>query len=457
MCTRSPVIPLTDWVENNQRSREWLEKLAKQLNSAHDFDATGGEFFAEMTFFKNGERGGKNGGKKHNPGRMSYEALLKKKKCIIQIENKDELCCAGAIVALKVRVDNDVQYKNLRKGRGLQGFLAKQMHREAGVVDGPCGREELKKFQEYLGAEYQLIVFEGLKGKILFKDQQYDQAPKVIALLKTQNHYHGVTSIPALLNRSYFCRQCKKGYESEDSAHHNCMGQNCSACRRGNKTCSDFATWVTPEVCCDKCHVKFYGPECFEAHQRKQRGQKSVCEGFRKCLECCKVYEVKGKKKHVCHQFKCRGCGKVTDVNHDCFIQPITEDKEEKHAGLRVHEDASEDYEDSQDQEESGPPPLKPLLCFVDLGCSLNENKEFEFHRVGWLYEADDTFLEADTVEQFLQDANSKRVVDGQERQVVVVTHNMREFDGMFIQDALYDQGCSLEKILSQWTKMLSF
>lgn len=30
-------------------------------------------------------------------------------------------------------------------------------------------------------------------------------------------------------------------------------------------------------------------------------------------------------------------------------------------------------------------------------------------------------------------------------------------FDGMFIQDAWYDQGCSLDKILSQGAKMLSF
>lgn len=47
--------------------------------------------------------------------------------------------------------------------------------------------------------------------------------------------------------------------------------------------------------------MKFYGPECFEAHRQKQRGQKSICEQFRKCLECCKVYEVKDKKKHQCY------------------------------------------------------------------------------------------------------------------------------------------------------------
>ena len=302
MWTRSPIITLTDWLENNQRSRDWLEKLAKQLNSTEDLDATGGEFYAEMTFVKNPGRGAGRKGKKHNPGRMSCEALLKKKKCIIQIKNKDELCCAGAIVTLKARVDNDPQYRNIVQGRGLQGFLASKLHREEGVAQGPCGREELKQFQEYLGVEYQLIALEGLKGTILFKDKQYDQAPNVIALLKTQNHYHGVTSIPALLSRSYFCRHCEKAYSNEDSAHHNCMGQNCSACRRENKTCPNFATWLTLEVCCGRCHVKFMAVNVLRAHLQKQRGQKSVCERFRKCLECCKVYEVKGKKKHVCYQ-----------------------------------------------------------------------------------------------------------------------------------------------------------
>lgn len=134
--------------------------------------------------------------------------------------------------------------------------------------------------------------------------------------------------------------------------------------------------------------MKFYGPECYEAHLQKQRGMKSVCERFRKCLECCKVYEVKGKKKHQCYQAKCRVCGKVTDVNHDCFIQPLTEEETEEE---------TEDYEASVTEENSSPP-LKPLICFVELECSLNEKKEFEVHRAGWMYEDEDTFYEAGTV-----------------------------------------------------------
>lgn len=116
-----------------------------------------------------------------------------------------------------------------------------------------------------------------MKGQIFFKERDYDRAPKVISLLKTEHHYYGLTSIPALLNRNYFCRVCEKVYHEESEREHNCVGQNCTACRRGKKACPNFAKWVTPELYCNRCHIRFYGPECFEAHLRKKRGQRSVC------------------------------------------------------------------------------------------------------------------------------------------------------------------------------------
>ena len=67
MLTR-PVMPLTDWLRGNQRSREWMEKLAKQLNSGEDIDVVQGDFFVELLFFKKPGRGGASRGKKHNPG-----------------------------------------------------------------------------------------------------------------------------------------------------------------------------------------------------------------------------------------------------------------------------------------------------------------------------------------------------------------------------------------------------
>jgi len=70
--TSSPVMPLTEWLQGSERSRAWLDKLTKQLNSSEGLDATGGEFYAELLFFKNRGRGS-GSYRKLNPGNLSYE------------------------------------------------------------------------------------------------------------------------------------------------------------------------------------------------------------------------------------------------------------------------------------------------------------------------------------------------------------------------------------------------
>ena len=137
--------------------------------------------------------------------------------------------------------------KEPRKRVGpIQECWACLLHQEANVVEGPCGYEELEKFQEYLGPQgYQLIVVEHSKCLVIFKDATYNEVPHIIGLVKYNGHYDGLTSIPALMKRSYYCRHCDRGYDREDAQHHNCQGQHCSACGRRNKTCPNFAIWVS--------------------------------------------------------------------------------------------------------------------------------------------------------------------------------------------------------------------
>lgn len=271
--TSCPPLPLTDWLNGSEMSRAWLDCLAKQLNSSESFDATSGEFYAELLFYKNRSRG--SGWKKENPGYMSYEQMLKKKKCIVTIKNKDELCAARAIVTMKALADDDPHYQELRDGRWRQGMLAKKFHREVGVPEGQCGLQEMKQIQHQM-PRYQIQVFEAMQGLLWYKDRAYDNVPQKIYLLKMENHFHGLRSVPALLNRSYYCNHCKKGYDHEDFSHHNCFGQNCSACKRTNKTCPNFHLRITPDFYCSVCNRYFYGQNCFEAHKQSEKG-KSVC------------------------------------------------------------------------------------------------------------------------------------------------------------------------------------
>ena len=95
--------------------------------------------------------------------------------------------------------------------------------------------------QDHLGPQgYQIKIFEGVCGALRYCDPSFDSAPKKLCLLKVEQHFHGLQSVPALLNKSYYCHQCNKGYDHEDAQHHNCSRQNCDKCRRKNGECPDF-------------------------------------------------------------------------------------------------------------------------------------------------------------------------------------------------------------------------
>jgi hypothetical protein len=89
---------------------------------------------------------------------VNLESYLTKKRGIIQIKNKDDLCCARAIVVAKAKLDKDPQYKSIvDHRRATQTTLAQELHESAGVPLGSCGIAEVKKFQAALPG-YQLNV-----------------------------------------------------------------------------------------------------------------------------------------------------------------------------------------------------------------------------------------------------------------------------------------------------------
>ena len=457
----SPLLPADDWINNLERTRQWLEHFTKMLNSSRSIDPTKDDISVEFLLVKLPGTGGRR--KKYNIQRMSFADMLKKKRCLIAINNKDNLCAARAIVTVKALVNGDTQFNNLKKGLPIQERLARLLHREANVAEKPCGRKELKQFQEFLGHQYQLIVVEGMKGQMFFKNKQYDDAPNIIALVKMNTHYHAVTSLPAFLNRSYFCQYCGRGYNDENAEHHNCKGQNCLACRRGKQRCKNFASWETPSYYCQDCQRRFYGPDCFQNHLQGTEKRKSVCKRFKKCLTCCKTF--KRTKQHLCFNARCGNCGRIQAVSHQCFIQPYKpkkrseqeeEDETEKYIGQSEEED-----EDVRTFSEDEKPP--PVIVAFDIECAATpiegtDDKLFEPVLIGWstLREPED-YHEVTTIKAFLEAMNAKTNYEGKERDVYCFAHNLRAFDGMFIQAELYDQGVTIHSILNQGAKYLSF
>lgn len=206
--------------------------------------------------------------------------------CSLYYKQRQPLLCQS-YCRHEERCDQASQYANLKNGRPIQERLAKRLHQEARVEEGPCGFQGLEKVQEFLGVHgYQLIVIEPSKCFILFKDPAYNTAPHSIAPLKFHHHYDGLSSIPALLNRSYYCRLCDGAYNVDDTQNHDCRGQNCPACLRKNNSCPNYAAWIHPQLEYPHCDKKFYGQDCFNAHQlkRNKKEDKSLCKMSKKCL-----------------------------------------------------------------------------------------------------------------------------------------------------------------------------
>ena len=84
--------------------------------------------------------------------------MLNDKTSVIRIKDtKTELCCARAIVTGIAIKENHPKLKQIKIGRKEQEYLARDLRAKAGVKEGPCGLEEIQKFQDVL-TEYRLVV-----------------------------------------------------------------------------------------------------------------------------------------------------------------------------------------------------------------------------------------------------------------------------------------------------------
>ena len=70
------------------------------------------------------------GGKGRKRADVNLEKYLEKKKSVIRIQNKDDLCMARALVVAKARIDNDTRDRHIRMSdRPLQTRLAQELIR----------------------------------------------------------------------------------------------------------------------------------------------------------------------------------------------------------------------------------------------------------------------------------------------------------------------------------------
>ena len=253
---------------------------------------------------------------------------LKKKKSIITINNKDNLCLARALAVSIARIEKDPRYKQIKEARGhIQLQRALDLHQAANVPLGPCGIDEVKLFQHYL-VQYQIIVVSGDQDNAIIyppEPSANSNPEKSIYLYYQANHFDVITKLPGFLNTSYFCHLCHKAYDH--TTDHLCNGM-CRSCRGFGCVIQDNG------MTCNECDRLFKNQACYDQHKQQpiNGGGRTVCQTIRKCPKCKQSMDVrKIGKPHQCVDKKCPTCKKERnpqDLNHQCYMQQL-EPKEE--------------------------------------------------------------------------------------------------------------------------------
>ena len=368
------------------------------------------------------------------PGHPTMDMLTRNSKSIIRIQNRDELCCARALVVAKARVDQHPKHKAIRKGEGpLQRTLAWDLHREANVPLGPCSYDALTAFSQAPSLRgYQILLVDAHRSFHIttFGGPQ----DKQLILLHHQGHYDVITKLPGFFGASYVCAHCWKPYNTE--GRHRCTKQkgHCRACCQ--KECPDFLhaypRGQKATQRCDSCHRDFFGDTCFQMHLVKDHAgkpasnpQSTICSQRRRCKDCRKQnVGLDQNEKHKCRYIDCPSCHEYVDgETHRCFIQivpkPQANQKRKRKRGTP----------DTVPEEEDQP----PLHVFFDIEAMQPQEKHIANLVVA---ETDDDdqpkcFPGHHCVRDFLEWLDTLTLNDT--RQVNVLAHNFQGYDGYFV------------------------
>ena len=223
-----------EWREGGARLDALFDRLAQALNSNEEFEMDD-SFQLSITQVHHAPQGtGKP--RRGKPGHPTMKLLTSQKRRVIRINNKDELCCARALVVAKARVDQHPKWSSIRQGGKIQRTLALELRHEANVPLGPCSYDALTAFSAAPSlANYQIILVDAHWSFHIttFGDTQ----DKQLILLHDHGHYDVITRLPGFFGSSYVCAHCWKPYNTE--GEHRCnKKKQCGACRQ--KECPDF-------------------------------------------------------------------------------------------------------------------------------------------------------------------------------------------------------------------------
>ncbi|CAC5375852.1 unnamed protein product [Mytilus coruscus] len=342
--------------------------------------------------------------------------FLKDKKCIIQIQNNDELCCARALVTAKANIDKHPKWESIRKGCKIQQDMAIELHEKANIPLKACDLEDIKQFQRAMNdCQIHVVSNEHFNG-IIF---QGPEAEKKIYLYHHNEHYDVIRSMPAFLNRSYYCNICQKGYQHKEE--HKC-NNICTSCHKIHEVENK------ERIYCKDCNRYFQGDVCFQLHAKKTSQGRSTCTSYYRCKECGQSINRKmHKKEHQCGEDDLVQCEQGYERSDDSLK---CKNCKKSRCGVYEH---------------------KPNLCVVHKVCSdCFEHNVNSSSRCDTCGKHEIIFSGPNTNDEFCQ-----WLFSGENNGATILCHNFKGYDSFPILSYLYKNGI-LPKIIPSGAKNMS-
>jgi hypothetical protein len=316
-----------------------LDNIQSILTSNQDLDIYGCTFHAEVV---NMPRGASNALRILNIAEDS-----RTKRSIIQIKNKDNLCCPRAVIVgltyhtniiLGKEYDHD-DIRYIRMGRNLQTTLAQELCNQLGEYNrNYFTLDDIANIEKILNIQIKVVAAECF-NQVIYSGEEKDVK---VYLYKNGNHFDTIKSMTGFYGESYYCEKCDKPYQNKDG----------HKCKKGVKMClmcfkPKHEENSAKRIYCEKCNRYCFNQECLANHSE-------VCERFYKCLKCNKILKrgdkmvdegkkmieegnnkkgnqiikkgnkmiEEGSKEHRCGWEKCRNCYKEVEIlKHRCYMQ----------------------------------------------------------------------------------------------------------------------------------------
>lgn len=108
----------SEWLNGSDRVDNLLQQMSRMLNSNENFEMND-SFQLSYTHVRGAPKGS---GRKRKlrPGHTHPETFKRIKQSVNSIKNKNQLCCARAIVTAKAKVDNHPNWYGFQKGTNIQ-------------------------------------------------------------------------------------------------------------------------------------------------------------------------------------------------------------------------------------------------------------------------------------------------------------------------------------------------